>query len=138
MLEITRTVFIPERALEFSASRSGGPGGQHVNKTSTKVDVVRDIDGSPYFTVDQKELIHRRLGSRISGDGRLRVSAAEHRSQAMNRRAAVERLTGLLRMALARQKSRKPTRTPARAHEKRLTAKKKRAEVKRRRGKVDW
>ena len=138
MLEITSTVHLPESELEFSASRSSGPGGQHVNKTSTKVDVVLDIDGSPYFTTAQKELIRRRLGSRISGDGRLRVSAAEHRSQTMNRRAAVERLTGLLHMALIRQKPRKPTKTPARAHDKRLTAKKMRAEVKRRRGKVDW
>jgi len=138
MIVITGTVQIPENALEFSASRSGGPGGQHVNKTSTKVDIVLDIYESPYFTAEQKELIRRRLGSRISSDGRLRISAGEHRSQIMNKRAAVERLTGLLRMALIRQKPRKPTRTPARAHEKRLTAKKKRAEVKRSRGKVDW
>ena len=131
MILLGRGVTIPESELTFTVSRSSGPGGQHVNKTSTRVTLWFDLAGSPSLTDSQKALIRRRLASRVSGEGVLRVSAQRHRSQAANRRWAAERFAVLMREALAVAAPRRRTVIPRAADQRRLAAKKERGEQKR-------
>ncbi len=97
-------------------SRSGGPGGQHVNTSATRVEVVFDVEASAALTNAEKGRIRRRLGGRLDAAGRLRVVAQDERSQARNRALATERLAALLREALAPPP---PPRRPTRAAEQR-------------------
>jgi ribosome-associated protein len=96
------------RELKFETSRSGGKGGQNVNKVETKVDVLFDLEATELFTYYQKERLKRNLHNRIS-DGVLRLSCSETRSQLRNKELAIERLKSLLEDALAVQKKRIPT-----------------------------
>lgn len=139
MLEIAPGLAIPEGELRFTASRSGGPGGQNVNKVATRVTLIFDAGGSPSLSPDQKACIRERLATRISRDGVLRVVSQRHRTQAANRKAAVERFVELLRVALAEEPPRVPTRPTRVARERRVASKKLRARVKeaRRRPNVD-
>ena len=139
MIEIAPGLAIPEGELRFTASRSGGPGGQNVNKVATRVTLTFDVGGSPSLSPDQKARIRERLATRISGDGVLRVVSQRHRTQAANRKAAVERFVELLRVALAEEPPRVPTRPTRVARERRVASKKLRARVKeaRRRPNVD-
>jgi ribosome-associated protein len=115
-------------------SRSSGPGGQHVNTTETRVEVVLDVDASPTLTEDEKQRIRRRLGSRLDADGRVRVVAQDERSQMRNRALATERLAALLREALAPPPPpRRPTRPGRAATERRLDEKRRAGQRKRRR-----
>jgi ribosome-associated protein len=100
MIEINRWLSIPESELRFSAARSSGPGGQHVNKVSTRVILEFDVEGSPTLSSSQRQRIRDRMGARLGRDGRLRLSCQRHRSQAANRREVVERFANLLREAL--------------------------------------
>jgi ribosome-associated protein len=129
----TVTYTVPEAELEIRATRAGGPGGQHVNKTSTRIEVVWDVAGSPSLPPDLKNRLLARLATRIDTRGRLRVVAAESRSQSRNRDAAVERLRSLVAQALRPRKARKPTKPTAAARERRLEEKRRRGEAKRRR-----
>lgn len=122
---------VPLAELEFRASRAGGPGGQHVNKASTRVEVLWDVAHSPTLDASQRERLLRRLKNRIDGAGVLRVIAAERRSQAQNRAAALERLQALVTAALHQPKPRRPTRPSRAAKEARLAAKRRRAQLKR-------
>lgn len=115
---------IPVSELSFNAVRSSGPGGQNVNKVSTKVTLLFNLATSPSLTPNQKEQLEKRLGSRINRHGILRVSSQEHRSQARNRRAATKRFASLLQEALRQQEPRRPTRKSRQANEKRLRLKK--------------
>jgi ribosome-associated protein len=117
--------------IEERFARSGGPGGQHVNKTSTQVQLLFDVDGCDAFTETEKRRIRRRLENRIARDGRLRVTSQAERSQARNREAAEARLLQLLRQALHVPKRRKPTKPTAGSRERRLRAKRERGETKR-------
>ena len=139
MIEIAPGLAIPEGELRFTASRSGGPGGQNVNKVATRVTLIFDVGGSPSLSPDQKARIRERLATRISRDGVLRVVSQRHRTQAANRKAAVERFVELLRVALAEEPPRVPTRPTRVARERRVASKKLRARVKeaRRRPNVD-
>ena len=128
---------IPDNELRFRAVRAGGPGGQHVNKTSTRVEVLWDVGQSAVLSDDQRRLLLHKLANRIGADGVLRVAAGARRSQLQNRAAAVQRINELVQSALERPTPRKKTRPPRRAAEERLTAKKKRSEVKERRRRVD-
>jgi len=101
VLDIGATQPLPESELEFRASRSGGPGGQHVNTSSTRVELVFDLEGSPTLTDAERALARRRLRRRLDADGRVRVVAQDERSQHRNRRLATERFCELMRAALA-------------------------------------
>lgn len=127
---------VPEDELRFRASRAGGPGGQHVNKASTRIEVLWNVRESPSLTATQRERLLRKLGNRIDSDGILRVVAGERRSQLRNRHSAVERLTALVREALRTPRRRKPTKPSPSAVEKRLSGKRRRSEIKRKRGPV--
>lgn len=136
MITLTDTISVPEYALRFFASRSSGPGGQNVNKVNTRVLLLLDIAACDNFTDQQKRLIRTRLANRIDCTGILRLFAQTHRSQAANRRAALQRLGELLQSALAVHAPRIATRVPRRVREKRLRDKKQRGRLKRLRGKI--
>ncbi|MEM1177270.1 MAG: alternative ribosome rescue aminoacyl-tRNA hydrolase ArfB [Acidobacteriota bacterium] len=133
-MEITDSLYIPDAELRFEASRGGGPGGQHVNTSATRVTVSLDIAASPSFTEEQKSRLFRELRGRISKAGILAVSSHGERSQLMNRRRAEERMAELLRLALTEDAERVPTRTPRGVKRRRLKNKKHRSRVKALRG----
>lgn len=130
------TLVVPEDELTERFSRSSGPGGQSVNTTDSRVELIWDFAGSQVLTDGQRERLGRRLATRLV-DGQLRVVATEYRSQLRNRTAARERLTALLRTALAppppTRRATRPTRGSA---QRRLTEKRHRADVKRGRGRA--
>ena len=128
---------IPDSELSFRASRAGGPGGQHVNQSSTKVEVRWQVTESPSITEAERERLLEKLTSRIDSKGFLRVVADERRSQLRNREAAVERLNELVREALKTPKPRRMTKPPASANRKRLEDKRKRGAQKQQRRPVD-
>jgi ribosome-associated protein len=137
MIDITDSIAISEDELVFAASRSRGPGGQHVNTSSTRVTLRFDVSHSPNLTAEQKARILETLASRVTKDGVLLVSAQKHRSQIANRELAQERLIELLRGALRRPQPRKPTRVPEVERERRLEEKRRRAQTKRDRSQRD-
>lgn len=123
MIRIGDELAIPEEELSFSASRSGGPGGQNVNKVETRVTLRFDVAGSPSLSQRQRDLLRERLASRISRAGLLQVTAQRHRTQAANREAATERFVELVADALREPEVRRPTRVPGAAREHRLQTK---------------
>jgi ribosome-associated protein len=133
MIEITPHLSIPDDELTLTATRSSGPGGQHVNKVSTQIVLEFDVDGSPSLTETQKRRIHEHLATRITLDGRLRLRCQRHRSQAANRREVVERFVALLQQALKPRARRVKTRVSRTERARRLESKRKRSEQKRRR-----
>jgi len=138
MIEIAQNTSIAEEELTFKTSRSGGPGGQNVNKLNTRVTVLFDVGNSPSLSEDQKRRIASELSSRMDRQGVLRVVSQKHRSQEANRRAAVERLQQLLQEALKPVPIRRKTRVPAAARERRLEEKRQRGRLKSQRGTRDW
>jgi ribosome-associated protein len=128
---ITPKLSIPDDELTFTASRAGGPGGQHVNKVSSRVTLRFDVAGSPSLTATQKRLVEERLKTRMSGEGVLRVVCRKHRSQAANRAEAVARFAELMRGALKRRRRRTRTAVPASEKRRRLEQKKRRGRLKR-------
>lgn len=133
MIQITEDIAISDSELGFTASRSSGPGGQNVNKVATRVTLSFDLEGSPHFSDEQKELIRERLATRINKDGILSVSSQRERSQSRNREAARERLGELLRQALEVDPERRATRIPRGVDRRRLEEKRKRARLKQQR-----
>jgi len=136
MIVINDRVQIPESELRFTASRGGGPGGQHVNKVASRVTLYFDVSKSPSVDESDRARIMRMLANRLTNDGVLQISSHASRSQAANREALVHRFEQLLRGALARRKKRRKTRPTRGSKERRLEGKKQRSQVKRRRGKV--
>lgn len=130
LLRVTPELAIPRAELEYRASRSGGPGGQHVNTSSTRVELLWNVAASPVLSEPQRARIREKLKGRIDQEGTLRVVASTQRSQLQNRQEATERLRLLLAEALRVPKHRKKTRPPRAAKEARLRAKKRRAETK--------
>jgi ribosome-associated protein len=130
-LEITPTLLLPLAELEYRATRSGGPGGQHVNTSATRIEVWWDVHRSPALTDEQRARLEQRLATRLDGEGRLRVVASASRSQLRNREAATERLRDLVAGALAVRKLRKRTRPTRAAKAARLEEKRRRSAVKR-------
>ncbi|MBC8447543.1 MAG: aminoacyl-tRNA hydrolase [Chloroflexi bacterium] len=133
---ITDQLGIPLSELEFRFSRSGGPGGQHVNRSATRVELLFDVAGSPSLSEEQRQRVLTRLAGRMDSEGILRVVAESERSQFRNRQEAVERFQALLRQALHVPKRRRRTKVPRWAKERRLATKQRRSEVKRYRGRV--
>ncbi len=130
ILEVVPGAWVDEAELRFQASRSSGPGGQNVNKVATRVTLFFDLGGAAGLSAEHKARIAARLASRLSRDGVLRVVAQRHRSQAANRREALERLLALLRQALEEERQRTPTRPPRAVKEQRLAEKRHRAHLK--------
>ena len=121
---------IPEGELEFVASRSGGPGGQNVNKVSSRVTLRFDVGHSGSLNEEQRTRIQRRLATRINKDGVLQVTSQRTRSQDLNRADAIERFEELLGAALREDKPRVKTRATRSSKEERLKEKRKRTTVK--------
>jgi len=130
-LEITPALLLPLTELEFRATRSGGPGGQHVNTSATRIEVWWDVRSSPVLTEEQRAQLLARLSSRLDSEGRLRVVASESRSQLRNREAATERLRDLVASGLAVRKPRRRTKPSRAAKAARLEAKRRRSALKR-------
>jgi len=129
-LEINRQLSIPRAELNVRASRSGGPGGQHVNTSSTRVEVLWNVRESATLFDDQRVLLMNALRTRLSAAGELRVVASDTRSQLRNRVLAEKRLAEIVRRALIVKKARKKTRPTRSAVERRLAEKKLRSKVK--------
>src|SRR5436190_23036553 len=91
-LAITPEISIPRSELTYRASRSGGPGGQHVNTSSTRIELLWDLPGSRAVTDEQRERLRTKLAARLDGEGMVRIVASDRRSQQQNRIAAEERL----------------------------------------------
>lgn len=130
-VRISRTLSIPEEEIELSFARSGGPGGQHVNTSATKVELRFDVARSPSLTEEQRARLLQQLSSRLTNDGVLVLFASDRRSQTRNRDAAVERFAEVLREALKTRKVRRPTRPSRASKERRLEAKKQHSDKKR-------
>ncbi len=126
-LQINQHLSIPVAELEFRFSRSGGRGGQNVNKVETRVELLFDVLNSPSLSDKHREMILAGLGPRIDTSGVLRVVAQESRSQWQNREHAVRRFTALLQRALKPRRKRIKTRTPTAAREQRMKEKKHRS-----------
>jgi ribosome-associated protein len=129
-IRINRRVRIPEHELEFRASRSGGPGGQGVNTTSSKIELRFDVDASEALSDRDKQLIRERLGNRITDDGVFILQSSEQRSQHQNREAARSRFQALLSEAIQPPTHRRKTRPTRASKERRLKAKRIRGEKK--------
>src|SRR6266550_2795486 len=132
-LNVGPNLSISRTELEYKATRSGGPGGQHVNTSSTRIELMWDLNGSTVIDDVQRERLRIKLGPRLDSDGKVRVVASDRRSQKQNRLAAEERLVALVRHALAVPKKRRATKPTRAAKERRLADKKRRAEKKRER-----
>jgi ribosome-associated protein len=133
MIRVNQTVQVPLEELTFSASRSGGPGGQNVNKVNTRVTLRFDVAGSPSLSPDDKQMLLARLAGRVTRQGALRFVSQKYRTQAANRQAAVERFVEILRKALMRPKLRRKTRATYASKQRRLEGKRRRSDIKRQR-----
>jgi ribosome-associated protein len=130
-LRINRTLTIPSNELDLSFSPSGGPGGQHANRSSTRVDLAWNVDASQALGPRQRARIRSGLRNRIDSSGTLRLSSDSHRSQLRNREDVLRRLAALVAQALRPVKHRRKTSPTAASVERRLRAKRRRSEVKR-------
>jgi ribosome-associated protein len=128
---VNSALTIPLSELSFRFSRSGGPGGQNVNKVSTRVEIEFDVRRSPSLSEAQRQRLLRKLEQRLDSDGVLRIQVDDSRSQWQNRQIAVERLVDILSEALKVQKRRIPTRRTSASNSRRLEGKKRRGNLKR-------
>ncbi len=137
-LPISDTLSIPEHELIYSFSRSGGPGGQNVNKVESKVVLRFDVQNSPSLSDEQRWMIQQKLASRITHEGILHLSCQISRSQLANRKAVTLNFATLLQEALEIEADRIPTRPSRASRQLRITGKKIRGGVKRQRAEQDW
>jgi len=127
-----------ENEFVFQTSRSSGPGGQNVNKVNSRVELRFDVLNSVLLTGEQKEILLRKLASKLTSEGVLIVVSQESRSQLDNKELSVQKFYKLISAALKPVKKRKPTRPTKSSEEKRLQKKKLQAEKKVQRGRVDY
>jgi ribosome-associated protein len=132
-LVVDSQLVIPRSELVYRASRAGGPGGQHVNTSSTRIELLWNFARSRVLDDSTRARIAEKLASRLDAEGSLRVVASDRRSQQQNREAADQRLAELVRNALIIPKARKKTKPSRAAKERRLAEKRERSERKRRR-----
>jgi ribosome-associated protein len=132
-LLISPDLRIPLSELQYRTSRSGGPGGQHVNTSSTRVEVTWNVASSPSLSPEQRARLLQQLASRLDTEGQLRLVSSGTRSQLRNKDDVTERLSSTIAAALAIRKKRKPTKPSRAAKAARLEAKRKRAATKRQR-----
>ena len=137
-VRVSRSIVIPTAELEIRFSPSGGPGGQHANRSSTRVELIWNVEESSVLGPIQKARVLEKLGHRLDNAGNLRLVSDERRSQLMNRQAALERLASLVSEALIPPKPRKATKPSRSAKEKRIQSKRRRSEIKRDRQKPDY
>ena len=124
VLAVDDSLSIPRGELDVRVSRSSGAGGQHVNKTSSRVEIFWNIPGSRALTGEQRTRLLDKLSSRLTTEGSIRVVASDMRSQSRNRDLAEERLAELVRRSLVVPRKRKPTKPTRAAKEARLESKK--------------
>jgi ribosome-associated protein len=136
VLQINDSLWIPRAELTYRATRSGGPGGQHVNTSSSRVELAWDVGASPSLTDEQRARIQEKLANRINSEGVLLMSSSEQRSQHQNRESVTARFAELVAQALVIPKKRIRTRPSRASKEARLDEKKKRSEVKKMRGSI--
>jgi ribosome-associated protein len=134
VLQINDSLWIPRAELTYRATRSGGPGGQHVNTSSSRVELAWNVDASPSVTDDQRALIKAKLANRINGEGVMLLSGSESRSQHQNKEAVTARFAELVAQALVVPKVRRKTKPTRASKEARLQDKKQRSQTKRMRG----
>ena len=135
-LEVSDSVRIPESEIAFVFARSGGPGGQNVNKVSTRVELLFDIDASRSLDDEQKSILRDAFRSRTGPSGVLRVRSDASRSQWMNRQDAIRKFSRMLAGALRPKKKRVPSARTRTSRVRRLTAKKRTGALKQSRGRV--
>jgi ribosome-associated protein len=132
-IAVNESVSIPRSELDVRVSRSSGAGGQHVNKTSSRVEIFWNIVTSQALTDEQRSRLQSKLASRLTGEGSIRVVASDMRSQLRNRELAEERLAETVRHALMVPRKRKATKPTRAAKEARLESKKRHSDKKRNR-----
>lgn len=134
-LPIKNAIVIPGHEIEITVSRAGGPGGQHVNRTESRVTVRWNVKKSSAFTETQKDRIHHNLQNRLTADGDLIVHNSESRSQQTNKERALASLAAIVRKALHVAKKRMKTSLPKPIKEARLHSKAVRSSIKKMRRK---
>jgi ribosome-associated protein len=133
ILNVTAALSIPRSEIQYRATRAGGAGGQHVNTSSTRIELLWDLNNSVAVSDEQRERLRTKLAARLDSDGMVRVVASDRRSQGQNKQAADERLVALVKNALHIAKTRRATKPTRAAKERRLTEKKKHSDKKRER-----
>src|SRR3954453_4904892 len=123
-IRVAEDTVIPLEEIQLRASRSSGPGGQHANVTASRIEAVFDVDASETLSEQQRELLRRKLGDRVT------AVAQDARSQARNRELALERLREKIAACLRRRTPRRPTNTSRAARERRLEGKRRQAQRK--------
>ena len=131
MIQVTETLFIDDSDIEFDFVRSSGPGGQHVNKASTAVQLRFNVRQSDTLSEEVRDRLKRIAGKKMTEDGILIIKANRFRSQDKNRKDAMARLIEMLQQATVKPRPRRKTRPSRTAKERRISAKKKRSEIKR-------
>ncbi len=131
MIRVTKHIDLDENEIEYSFVRASGPGGQHVNKAATAVQLRFDAANSPSLADDVRQRLIRLAGRQVTEEGVLIIDARRYRSQERNRRDATDRLLQLIRSAASRPKARRRTKPTRAARERRLQEKRRRSETKR-------
>ena len=129
-LPVSASFAIPRSELQYRASRAGGAGGQHVNTSSTRIELLWDLTHSTAVDETARQRLLEKLAARLDAEGKVRVVASDRRSQLQNRESAEARLVEIVRRALVIPKKRKATRPSKAAKQRRLTDKKKRSKQK--------
>jgi ribosome-associated protein len=130
---VSDRLHIPRSELQIFFTRSSGPGGQHVNKTSTRAELAFDLKNSPSIPENDRDWLLAKLASKLDTEGVLRIAAQEYRSQLRNKEAAIERLQAMLQEAIKRPKKRKKSKPTKSSKEARLKSKKRAGEIKKQR-----